>query len=395
MSFSLGMMGPIRLDDFRQYLYPGQWRDDLPKGLGGTPVNLLSRELLRRGQHLLIISLDPAVRDEIVLEGINLRICIGPFRARRARDFFAAERAYLHRTIAREKPEILHAQWTYEYAMAAQGSGLPHVITAHDAPMTILRHDFRPYRIIRTLMAYRVLSRSSRVVSVSPYVARHLKRFMLYRGSEEIIPNGMPSDLFERINRPRDRRNTFTIATVLSNWSNLKNGAAAIEAFALLKRDFTDVRMIMFGPGYGSGEDAQQWAIEHQSTDGIEFAGLTPHGDILDRLAAEVDILLHPSLEEAQPMPPIEAMALNIPVIGGRDSGGVPWTLNEGRAGILLDVSSAAEIAEVLGQFARSPDECMNWGARGRALAEQRFHMNAVTDAYQSIYKQLAEPMCK
>jgi len=136
VSYLLGMLGPLNLADFRKYLYPDSWRDDLPKGLGGTPVNLLSCELLNRGHRLVIFTLDPAVQDEIVLEGINLRICIGPFRPRakhRALDFFAVERDYLLRAIKRERPDILHAQWTYEYALAAQASGLPHVITAHDA----------------------------------------------------------------------------------------------------------------------------------------------------------------------------------------------------------------------------------------------------------------------
>ena len=200
MSYLLGMLGPLNLADFRKYLYPDSWRDDLPKGLGGTPVNLLSCELLNRGHRLVIFTLDPAVQDEIVLEGINLRICIGPFRPRakhRALDFFAVERDYLLRAIKRERPDILHAQWTYEYALAAQASGLPHVITAHDAPISIVRLNFTIYRIVRTLMAYRVLTRARRVASVSPYVQEHLRRFMLYKGTDEVISNGLSQDIFD------------------------------------------------------------------------------------------------------------------------------------------------------------------------------------------------------
>ena len=84
--------------------------------------------------------------------------------------------------LRRERPDFVHVHWSYEWALAARASGLPHVITAHDAPLSVLRFDFGPYRVAKTLMAYRVLSRAKRVVSVSPYVAAHLSRFMLYRG---------------------------------------------------------------------------------------------------------------------------------------------------------------------------------------------------------------------
>ena len=158
MKPTLGMIGPILTADFRDYLHPEQWRPDLPQGLGGSPVNLLSRELLRRGHRLAIFTLSPDVADEVVLTGPSLKLCIGPYRPRhRARDFFAVERAYLTQAIAREQPDILHAHWTYEFALPAQASGLPHVLTAHDAPLSILRLAPTPYRLVRTLMAYRVL----------------------------------------------------------------------------------------------------------------------------------------------------------------------------------------------------------------------------------------------
>jgi hypothetical protein len=105
LNFSIGMLGPIVVADFKEYLHPHYRLEELPKGLGGTPVNILTRELLRRGKRLTIFTLDPVVQDEVILEGENLRICIGPFRPKRARDFFSIERAYLLRVIQRERPD--------------------------------------------------------------------------------------------------------------------------------------------------------------------------------------------------------------------------------------------------------------------------------------------------
>jgi len=391
MSYLLGMLGPINLADFREHLHQNAWHDDLPKGLGGTPVNLLSCELIKRGHQLLVISLDPAVTEEVILEGPNLKICLGPFRAKRARDFFAAEREYLLHVIQREQPDVIHAQWTYEYALAAQLSGVPHVITAHDAPINILRHNFIPYRIVRTLMAYWVLLRAKRVISVSPYVAKHLRRFMGCFGAKEIIPNGMPSAQFNKKLPARVMSDGVTFATILPGWGGLKNGKVAIEAFALQRRTRPQDKLIMFGGGHGLGQAAEQWAKEHNVEVGVEFAGHTPYQNVMNRLSREVDVFVHPSLEEAQPMVLIEAMALSIPVIGGKSSGGVPWTLDNGDAGLLVDVTSPASLAEAMSLLAGNNELRDNIGKKGLELALKRFHLNVITSKYEIIYQELLQ----
>lgn len=390
MSFILGMLGPICIADFRDFLHPGVWRDDLPKGLGGTPVNILSRELLKRGQRLIIFTLDPTVQDEIVLDGENLRICIGHFRpTKRARDFFSAERKYLLRAIRREQPDILHAHWTYEWALAAQASGLPHVITAHDAPINILRHNLIPYRFVRTLMAYRVLSRAKRVISVSPYVAKHLRRFVLYRGKDEVIPNGLPEQMFKRAVSARNSTLSVTYATILNGWGGLKNGQVAIKSFAQIHQNRPKDRLIMFGAGHGTGEAAEHWARERGVADGIVFVGQLSYEQLIDRLAQEVDVLVHSSLEESHGMVLIEAMALGIPVIGGDASGAVPWTLDNGRTGILVDVTSATELASAMVRLANAPEERMAFSKSAKDSVRQRFHIQTVADAYECVYKDL------
>lgn len=389
MTPTLAMLGPIELAQFRDLLDPSRLPGKVPKGLGGSPVNLLSRELLRRGWRLLIGTVSPDIRDEIILEGENLKICVGPDRPKHARDFFAGERAYLLGVLRRERPDVVHAQWTYEFALAAQASGLPHVITAHDAPINILRLNFIPYRIARTLMAYRVLSRAKRVVSVSPYVAQHLSRYMFYRGSTEVIPNGMSDSLFahRKAEPPVDRPLTF--ATILVGWGGRKNGQVGVEAFARLRQQHPAAKLIMFGAGHGPGEQGQLWARERGIDTGIEFVGQIPYARVMDRLAAEVDVLVHPALEESFGMTFIEAMAMNLPTIGGQNSGAVPWVLDHGRAGMLVDVTDPEAVAAAMIRLANDADERRELGKRGRNFAESKFNIRVVADAYENIYSDL------
>ena len=390
MSYTLGMSGPINVADFREFIDPTQWRDDLPKGQGGTPVNLLCRELLKRGQKLVVFSCDAAVKDEIVLQGANVRICLGPKGMRPARNFFKVEREYLRQAIAREKPDVIHAQWTYEYAMPVQHSRIPHIVTAHDAPLSCLRHNFIPYRIARTIMAYKVISRAERIVSVSPYVDQHLRRYMLYRGGTEVIPNGMPEHVFVTSVARDTADRPLTFATILVGWGAHKNGHVAIEAFAKLRCEFPGARLLMFGAGHGEHEAAGHWGRERGLSDGIEFVGQMSYGALMARVGSEVDVLVHPSLVEAQPMALIEAMVRGIPVIGGESSGGVKWTLGDGRAGRLVDVRSSDAVAKAMLEFASDPDLRRGYAERALSLARERFHIASVADAWQLVYDQLA-----
>lgn len=391
MTHTIGMLGPINVDQFRDLVDEDDWSEELPSGTGGIPVNLLSRELVSRGVRMLVVSLDPSVQDEVVLRGPNLKICIGPVRGgvARARDFWSVERKYLHRVLRRERPDLVHAQWTYEYALAAQKSGLPHVITAHDAPLAVLRHNFIPYRIARTMMAFRVASRAKRLISVSPFVASHLARFMLYRGSREVIPNGMPESMFGLRSTRNGARRSLTFASVLQGWGSMKNAEVAIEAFARVRRVHPEARLVLFGYGHGPGEEAERWSRERGFAEGVEFVGEHPHAQVIETLAREVDVLVHPSLLEANCLVLLEAMTLGVPVIAGKAAGGTPWTLDDGKAGILVDVKDAAAVARAMERLAQSREEREAWGQRGLSLATRRYHIRHVADAYERVYAEL------
>lgn len=387
--FTIGMVGPSVPREFAEHLALSP--QDLPAGMGGSPVNLLTGELLKRGWNIKLFTLDPALAKEQVFRGRQLTVCVGPYRPRprhRARDFFAAERSYLQSAIARERPDLLHAQWTYEFALASLSSGLPTLITAHDAPVNVLRHNLTVYRLVRTLMAWKAMRCAQNVVAVSPHVAGHLSRYHFLKGSAVVVPNGLPDSLFSLATRSNANRSSVHFATVLNGWGNYKNGQAGIEAFALARRSIADARLFMFGADHGPGEAAERWARERGFHQGIEFVGALPHKALLFRLADSVDVLVHPALEEAQPMSIIEAMSLGIPVIGGEHSGGVPWTLDYGQAGVLVDVKTPSAIAAAMVELASDKGLRAEWGARGRKLAESRYHIGAVADAYEALYRQ-------
>ncbi|HEV2118277.1 MAG TPA: glycosyltransferase family 4 protein, partial [Terriglobales bacterium] len=372
----IGIAGPIMIAPLKPYLEPLRASPaPLPQGLGGSPVVNLVLELLRRNRRLTVFSLDPSLDSEVVLQGERLKICLGPYRARhRARDLFAVERDYLLQAMQREKPDIVHAYWTYEFALAALDSGFPVLVTAEDAPLTMLRYNFTPYRALRALMAYRVVRRAAHMTFVSPYLAENYVKTLRYRGRTALIPNALAEEVFSLVGAlartPSAGRLTF--ASALDGWAGRKNGQALLQAFALVRERLPEARLLMFGQGHGSGEGAELWAKQKRLTTGVQFAGSTPYFRLLQQLREEVDVLVHPSLEESFGMILAECMALGIPVIAGEHGGGTRYVLEEGKAGLLTDVRAPGDLAGAMLRLA-NPERRKRYSEAGAESVRRRF----------------------
>ena len=388
MAGGLALVGPFDPHALRDLIPPATWRDDLPGSVGSTVVPALARAMISRGTRVTIVSYAPGLDREIIVDAAPLRLCIGPGRLRgRARDFFAVERNYLRSALLREQPALIHAHWTYEFALAGQATGLPCLVTAHDAPLTILRHNPSPYRFMRTLMASAVLRRAEEVIAVSPHVEHHLRRWIGYRGECTVIPNGIEESVFRAA--PIRTRTPPVFACVINGWGRLKNPTTLLQAFARLRLEIPQSRLLAIGQDYGPGGPAAQWANSHAVADGVDFIGPLPHDLVLERLRNSVDILVHPSLEESQGMVIVEAMAAGLPVIGGIESGAVPWVLDHGAAGLLTDVSSVSALSAAMLALARDPARREAFAARGFQHARDRFGMSAVAERHAKIYDTL------
>lgn len=387
---SIGVLGPVSLPDFRDIFPTHLSTDGNLRGLGGPPVHFHTRELLRRGYRVVLFTFDTNIDEELVLETDHLKICVLPYTRHRGRTYFKRERQYLLRALRREQPDILSAHWTYEFALAAIASGIPHVVTAHDAPWRILRHNFIPYRMVRTVMAYHVGRLAQRMVAVSPSIADHLHRFGLRSGAIDIIPNGLPPALAQPF-IPRKPRAFPTFGSLFSGgWQGTKNGGKLIEAFALLRRDEPQARLLMIGEQCDPAGPAAMWARSHGMDAGIEFIGRHSHADVMAFLAREIDILVHPSLEESFGMTLVEAGIAGVPVIAGRNSGAVPWVLGQGQYGMLVDIRSPEAMAQAMLELGRNDAGRRQMGEAARVAVWERFDITRTMDRYEEIFVQLA-----
>ncbi len=348
----IGFAGPASLHLLADHVQNGQ---ALPAGYEFPPMSMWTLQLLARGHRVVLFTHASGVTKPQSFFGDRLTIHIGRQRARgRARDFFALERRDLVEFMRADPCDIIHAHWTYEFALAALDSGQPVLVTAHDAPLRVLWYLPSPYRFMRLCMAWSVARRAPYLTAVSQDTAEHLRRYLLYKRPIAVVPNALAPEEFElgRARQEHPHSGPFTVAAVLTGWKGRKNGPAALKAFAILRRSFPDARLLLFGHDYAPGGPAEAWARQNRVNTGVEYAGPTPNRSLLRRLAQEADVLLHPALEESFGMAVAEAMALGLPVVGGKYSGAVPTLLENGRVGELVDVRSPEKIADALRDLA-------------------------------------------
>nr|WP_307274177.1 glycosyltransferase family 4 protein [Arthrobacter sp. W4I7] len=167
----------------------------------------------------------------------------------------------------------------------------------------------------------------------------------------------------------------------IADGSSLKNVRRLIEAFDLFSRDVHGYELRLVGPGLGEGDEMARWAAAQNISGNVRFFGKQSRSEI-GRHLAEASLFCHPSLEESQPMCLLEAMAAGVPIIGGYRAGGVPWTLDDGNAGLLVDVSRPKMIASALRDLHENAPLADRLVKHGRRLIEDRHSKDSVTTAY-------------
>lgn len=381
----IAICGPVSIPDTLRWLNLQEPpTEHFTTNFGSNSVTFLVEGLLESGHEVVVVALDASVNSDVRLVGDRLTLRVGPYRKQhRARDFFKEERAAIERALREEQPDIVHAQWTYEYALGAMASKIPTVVTVRDWAPTILRWHTHPYRMVRLAMNWRTLTTAQHLTTVSPEMAARVSRFL--RRDIPVIPNALPDRRFGRAKTELDLQCPNIIA-VNNGFSRFKNVKKLMEAFPRVRSILPSCSLELLGHDFGPDGPAERWAQGRKIAEGIRFRGpLSPVA--CDEAIGRSDLLVHPSLEESFGMVLVEAMARGVPVVGGRDSGAVPWVLDHGRAGILTDVRSSNEIADSIISVLQSRKRWLELSDAGYQRAEEYFHLSVVTEAYVNVYE--------
>ena len=204
----------------------------------------------------------------------------------------------------------------------------------------------------------------------------------------EQVYSGVDVDRFtsdgpKAMDHPWDHR-CVVVGTVgrldpVKNQQALVRGVAAVlgAAPALRKR----VRLLIAGDG-PLRSDLEQLSRDLGLADICWFAGR--RSDVPD-IMRSIDVFVLPSLNEGISNTILEAMATGRPVVATR-VGGNPEVVTEGLNGFLVGLDEPEALARTLSDYVIGADLRERHGRAGRALALERFSLEAMVQRYMDLY---------
>ncbi len=269
----------------------------------------------------------------------------------------------------RGQHDVVLGSWAFPDGVGAVALakllGVPAVVKVHGSDMNVLAEMPAVARNLRW-----ALPRARRVVAVSRPLGDVVASFGVPRDRIDIVPNGVDAELF----RPRDRtgaRAELGHAGDARRWlvyvGRLREDKGVLdllEAFSLLARRRTDVRLAIVGDG--EARAACDRAAAGWLGDRILVAGPRPLEEVPRWLAAS-DALVLPSWAEGTPNVVLEALACGRRVVATR-VGGTPDLIAGPELGELVPARAPAVLAEALGRAVDTPYDpsaVARAGARG------------------------------
>ena len=230
-----------------------------------------------------------------------------------------------------------------------------YVITVHDfSPLVIPEHVPKANVVISKLFLRRSLLNADRVVVPSEFTKDDAVRLFPDLNAEklEVIPMGIPRDygtidtsLSDSIRRKYAL--DFPFILFVGTIEPRKNIEALMAAFVSVSKSHPSHKLVLAGKKGSRADRILSRARTLGCSDSLLHLNDVPDDDLrhLYRLA---DVLVHPSLYEGFGFPPLEAMALGMPVVAS-DTTCLPEILED--AALLCDARDPASIAAAIARM--------------------------------------------
>ncbi len=244
---------------------------------------------------------------------------------------------------------------------------VPTAITLHDVQHLDLPHLFsRAERTFRAL-AYHRSARSAGIVIVpSAFVRERAIHFLGLEPSRvRVIHHGIDHERLRPGVAPKEQFLLYPARP----WPH-KNHGRLFDAFALLRRERPELRLVLTGGGHDGA-----------APEGVEVLGNVSDDELVS-LYQRASALVFPSLYEGFGLPPLEAMACGCPVACSNVAA-LPEVCGE--AARYFSPDDPADIARAVGEVLAAP---ATWVARGLERAAT-FTWDRSAEAYEAVYREL------
>ncbi|MAJ30425.1 MAG: hypothetical protein CMQ73_04115 [Gammaproteobacteria bacterium] len=384
----IAILGPITSYDFYP-LIKKKDRRSLPMGHGVSHLQNLALGLVKLGHNVSIITLSSDIIDKnriIFCKNKKLKIYYCPLRnnLHRLRGLlYKKEVNHLSEAIEQDNPDLVYANWAYEYALAASKSKKKYILTNHDIPHLIIKYDKNITRLSRYFMACKNLRIAKKITAPSYYAKLETEKYTKIR-VENIFNTSLGENL-SKIKLKKKRIDKKLRIMMLNNgfvpFKNIKRGLVAFKEFNKFSPNST---LCLMGHQMKIGEKAYKWAKKNNLDKNVIFHGHVEHRDLL-KIFPKFDVLLHTSLVETFGTIYIEAMITGVPIIAGKYSGATSEIV--GNNGLLVDVNNTEQIVNALKKYLQNPNLWKKIRYKANKYVKVKFDNKKIVKKYLNLFQ--------
>lgn len=389
----IGIVTNIGNNAFRDFLSIDNWEILNMYGsvIGAPAVETLIEGFLRQDHFIRIFTLS---RESFILKEENLEI----IAVKQTANYFvkhsigcfvdAHRLGHVMKTYI-EDLDVIHAHWTYANAYAASmyKSLKPVFCTIRDWAPIIWRFESKKNKVYWTfkIILNEIVLRKQGVhfIANSPYTQN-----LFYQKKNRDIPM-IPNPIMKSFIKEdvHHTPNHPIILCISSSDDKRKNIISLLEGFKIFRSHHLDAELILVGhPFCDNNPHVIKW--KHLGLlENVKMLGSQKHSELLSYYD-NCSVFVTPSREETFGNTLIEAFARKVPVIGGENSGAVPYVLHHGECGYLCDVDSPISIYETIESVMNNPKEVSKKVTQAFAVINDEYLDDIICNKHISLYKQ-------
>ena len=374
----------------------------------GAYVYYLSRELMKHGNRVSIVTGYDEARDVKVNEQLNIYF-LKVFKAPIVKSFMFAASSFRKLKNLRDTAnvDITHVNLPLVPDFAVpEGFGRTLISTVHSTwkgeaeairgePYSRLNANEKflvSFNWFLRIFEERMLKRANKIIAVSDFTRRELHQYYnLGAGKIRVIHNGVDIDKFKPALDKRKAKqelgfspDDITILSVGRLYAR-KGLFTLIESMPRVVNRFRNAKFIISGRGQS---DEMKKLVAHTERlgvrDNIVFTGYYPDKK-LPKLYQAADVFAFSTFYEHHPFAVLEALSSQLPVVT-TNVGGIPETITDGKNGFMCQPFNPREFSDRILYFLEHPAHASEMAFQARKTIVERFDWRLVVQKVLKVY---------
>jgi glycosyltransferase involved in cell wall biosynthesis len=374
----------------------------------GAYVYYLSRELMKHGNRVSIVTGYDEARDVKVNEQLNVYF-LKMFKAPIVKSFMFAASSFRKLNSLRDTANVdithVNLPLVQDFAVPA-GFGRTLISTVHSTwkgeaeairgePYSRLNSNEKfmvSFNWFLRIFEERMLERSNRIIAVSDFTRRELHRFYKLDESKiRVIHNGVDIEKFKPALDKRKAKlelgfspDEIAILSVGRLYAR-KGLFTLIESMPRVINRFKNAKFIISGKGQSDEmKKLVAYAERLGVRDNIVFTGYYPDRK-LPKLYQAADVFAFSTFYEHHPFAVLEALSSQLPVVT-TNVGGIPETIEDGKNGFMCQPFNPREFSDRILFLLEHPEAAEELAFQARKTIEERFDWRLVVQKVLKVY---------